>query len=315
MPGADESKYSLRSCNHEEFDTRVLSHAESALSYDYKRRIVSNGNDTDIIVLGISLFSYIGADKLLVSLVSNCGTFQFMTSAVRCLPPRQNLFPYSMPWQDQITHPSFLARERNLLTQNGARGQSSQPRFVIWWISQKHLLQMASLSSRASSFHCIRFLVLWRMSTKRACRYSLNRLALSSTCIFPDESSLGRALVEHVKRTTHQAGYVWGQPIIAKQVLPSPSLWGWVKFDIGWVPSWTALPRAAKVMNVFLSCGCTTSCAGSCSRYNKCMKLWLSFFIFIPVRLRVPCTSIQLHLCWRRWFLVLFGVISDVTFS
>ena len=34
------------------------------------------------------------------------------------------------------------------------------------------------------------------------------------------------ALVEHVKRTTDQAGYVWGQPVIAKQVLPSPSSWG-----------------------------------------------------------------------------------------
>ena len=114
-------------------------------------------------------------------LQTNCGTFQFMTSAVRCLPPRQKLFPHSMSWPDQITHPSFLARERNLLTQNGARGQSSQPRFVIWWISQKHLLQMESLSPRASSSHCIRCLVLWRMSTKRASRYSRNRLALSST--------------------------------------------------------------------------------------------------------------------------------------
>ena len=34
------------------------------------------------------------------------------------------------------------------------------------------------------------------------------------------------ALVEHVKRPTHQAGYVWGQSIIAKQVLSSPSPWG-----------------------------------------------------------------------------------------
>ena len=77
------------------------------------------------------------------------------------------------------------------------------------------------------------------------------------------------ALVEHVKRTTHQAGYVWGQSIVSKHVLPSPSLWGWVKFEIGWVQSWTALPRAAKVMNVLISCGCTTSCTGRCSRYNK----------------------------------------------
>ena len=90
-----------------------------------------------------------------LELETNCGTFQFMTSAVRYHPTRQKVFPHSMPWQDQITHPSFLAR--NLLTRNGARGQSSQPRFVIWWISQKHLLQMASLSSRASSSQCIRF--------------------------------------------------------------------------------------------------------------------------------------------------------------
>ena len=32
------------------------------------------------------------------------------------------------------------------------------------------------------------------------------------------------ALVEHVKRTTHKAGYVWGRFIIAELVLPSPSL-------------------------------------------------------------------------------------------
>ncbi len=77
------------------------------------------------------------------------------------------------------------------------------------------------------------------------------------------------ALVEHFKRTTHQAGYVCGQSIIAKQVLPSPSLWGWVKSEIGWVPSWTALPRAAKVINVLISCRCTTGCTGKCSCYNK----------------------------------------------
>ena len=67
VPGADESEYPLRPCNHEEFDKRVLSHAANAVLHWYKR-ILSIVNDTDIIVLGISLFSYIGADKLWVSL-------------------------------------------------------------------------------------------------------------------------------------------------------------------------------------------------------------------------------------------------------
>ena len=75
------------------------------------------------------------------------------------------------------------------------------------------------------------------------------------------------ALVEHIKRTTHLAGYVWGQSIIAKQVLPSPNLWGWIKSETGWVPFWTALPRAAKAMNVLISCGCTARRTGRC--YKK----------------------------------------------
>ena len=79
------------------------------------------------------------------------------------------------------------------------------------------------------------------------------------------------ALVEHIKRTTHQAGYVWVQSIIAKQVLPSPNLWGWVKSETGWVPFWTALPRVAKAVNISCSCYkmglvCTAlcKCSGHC---------------------------------------------------
>ena len=77
------------------------------------------------------------------------------------------------------------------------------------------------------------------------------------------------ALEEHIKRTTLQAGYVWGQSIIATQVLPSPSLWGWVQSETRWVPFWTALPRAANTKNVLISCGCNTSCTGRCSFYEK----------------------------------------------
>ena len=100
MPGADESEYPLRSCNHEEFDTRVLSHAAYAVSHGYKR-ILTIANDTNIIVLGISLFSYIGADKLWVSLgvgnkLRNISIHD-ICSTNRCLPSRQKLFPHSMP--------------------------------------------------------------------------------------------------------------------------------------------------------------------------------------------------------------------------
>ena len=63
LSGADESDYPLRPCNHEDFDTIVMLHAANAVSHGYTRILII-ANDTDIIVLGISFFSDIGADKL-----------------------------------------------------------------------------------------------------------------------------------------------------------------------------------------------------------------------------------------------------------
>ena len=63
VPGGDESEYPLRPSNHDEFDTRLMLHAANAVSHGHKR-ILTIANDTDIIVLGISFFSDIGADKM-----------------------------------------------------------------------------------------------------------------------------------------------------------------------------------------------------------------------------------------------------------
>ena len=65
MPGDDESEYPLRPCNHEEFDTRMVLHAANAVLRGYKRILIIV-NDIDIILLGISFFGDIGADKLWV---------------------------------------------------------------------------------------------------------------------------------------------------------------------------------------------------------------------------------------------------------
>ena len=66
MPGADDSEYPPWSCNHAEFDTRVLLHAANAVSHGYNRILII-AKDADVIVLGIYRSSVI---------------FPFMTSAV-----------------------------------------------------------------------------------------------------------------------------------------------------------------------------------------------------------------------------------------
>ena len=53
VPGAVESKYPLRPCNHEEFDTRMMLHAANAVSHGYKRILITakDTNRTGDVVL------------------------------------------------------------------------------------------------------------------------------------------------------------------------------------------------------------------------------------------------------------------------
>ena len=110
---------------------RVMLPASNAVSHGYKRILII-AYATDIIVLEVSFFSYIGADKLWgsfgignklrnISIHVICNT---MSSVKAKAPPAFHTL-------DQITHPSFMARDRNVLRQNGALDQSSQPSFVF----------------------------------------------------------------------------------------------------------------------------------------------------------------------------------------
>ena len=66
------------------------------------------------------------------------------------------------------------------------------------------------------------------------------------------------ALEQHVKRSVYQAGYVWGQCLIAVPEVPSPDLLGWKKSDSisPWTPLWTVLTKASKACQELLKCGC-----------------------------------------------------------
>ena len=59
------------------------------------------------------------------------------------------------------------------------------------------------------------------------------------------------------KRATYQAGYYWGQVMIAASELPSPSDWGWTRKEpSGWEVCSTPLPEVTKACREFLRCGC-----------------------------------------------------------
>ena len=76
------------------------------------------------------------------------------------------------------------------------------------------------------------------------------------------------ALRQHIKRTAYQAGYCWGQMMVAAAEIPSPSEWGWIRSDTGWDVCWTTLPEATKACRQLLRGGCKKGCRGQC----KCRK-------------------------------------------
>jgi len=80
------------------------------------------------------------------------------------------------------------------------------------------------------------------------------------------------ALLEHTKRAAFQAGHIWGQCLVPKPFVPSPSAWGWEKFDGQWGVVWTTLAEAAKACYELLSCKCKKTCQGNCKCHRANMQ-------------------------------------------
>ena len=55
------------------------------------------------------------------------------------------------------------------------------------------------------------------------------------------------AFLQHTRRAVHQAGHIWGNALVLKPSLPSPSDWGWDKDENRWKPVWTLLPQAQQI--------------------------------------------------------------------
>ena len=135
---------------------------------------------------------------------------------------RQKLFSHSMPGHDQITHPSFLS------------GTEKKSAYAKWSMRPEltatlcHLMDKPETPSSddiavIESFVISLYSVSCTLTDVNQARQQIFAQSFRTFEYLPPTKA---ALVEHVKRMTHQAGYVWGQSIIAKQVLSSPSPWG-----------------------------------------------------------------------------------------
>ena len=202
LSGANESEYPLRPCNHEEFDTRVMLHAANAVSHGYKRILII-ANDTDIIVLGISFFSDIGADKLWVSFgIGNklrnisindiCST---MSSAKAKALPAFHALTVS-------DNTSFFSGTGN---KSAYAKWSTRPELTTTLCHPMDKPETPSSDDIAviESF----FISLYSVScTLTDVNQARQQIFAQSSRTFEYIPQTKAALVEHVKRTTHQAG-------------------------------------------------------------------------------------------------------------
>ena len=147
----------------------------------------------------------------------------------------------------------FLEEEvKELHGTHGKPTMTLHQHFVLWRPPQS--LWRVLLNHWSDLWYCCMTApVTWNVSTRPGCR-SLHRKA---------------ALIQHTKWATYQAGYCWGQVMIAAPELPSPSDWGWTRKEPnGWEVNWTTLPEATKACRELLWCGCKKGCRCKC----KCLK-------------------------------------------
>ena len=226
-------------------------HAANAVSHGSKLTLII-ANDTEIIVglLGISFFSDISADKLWVSFG--------IANKLRNIPIHDICCTMNSAKAKALPAFHALIGSDNTSLFSGTGKKSAYAKLTT---TLCHLMDKPETPSSYDIAVIESFVIsLYSVSCSLTdVKQSAPQIFAQSSRTFEYLPPMKAALVEHIKRTTHQAGYVWGQSIIAKQVLPSPSLWGWVKSETGWVSFWTAFPRAAKVMNVLQEGSCVHS--------------------------------------------------------
>lgn len=253
----------LAPCTHEEADTRLMVHALDASSRGH-RRIKIRSNDTDVVVLAISVANALPADEVWVTFGTgkNVHNIPAHTIANSLGADKASALPmfHALTGCDTV---SFFAR----------RGKKTA--WDAWKVFPEltPVLRVLIGAPNEVTEECMRvlerFVVLLYDRTS-----SLMSVNEARKELFPKRSKLDSipptraALEEHVKRAVFQGGHVWGQALLPHPVLPSPSNWGWQKQTNLWTPYWTALSQAKDTCYELIRCGCKVTCRGRC----KCVK-------------------------------------------
>ena len=251
---------SLAPCSHEEADLRMMIHVSDA-SLNSHRRIKIRTNDTDVLVLAISIASLLPIDELWVSIGSskNLTYLPAHTIAASLGRDKAHVLPifHSLTGCDTT---SFF----------GGRGKKTA--WDVWNVFPeltailKELMELPEHTSDGCMETIERFTVLLYDRTSRVTKVNevreklFKKKARTLENIPPTKASL----LQHVKRAVFQGGYIWGQTLLKQPTLPPPSRWGWQLENDRWVSYWMTLPQVKDTCYEPIHCGCKVGCRGRC---------------------------------------------------
>ncbi len=256
---------SLSPSTHEEADTRLLLHVYHAALHGHLK-IVTRTVDTDVAVLAVSVAATLGPEHELWLSFGTKKHFRFLAAhkmAIALGIKKAHALPMFHALTGCDTVSSFV-------------GHGKKTAWSIWNVQPEltdALLQLSCAPSEVPEdvMHIIeRFVILLYDRTSQCTDIDKARKKMFTKK--PNVKQIPptkAALEQHVRRATYQGGHVWGQSLLPAPVLPSPTIWGWIKTDDGlYEPNWTTLPEASKACCELVACKCKKGCVKRC----KCKK-------------------------------------------
>lgn len=254
----------LKPCSHEEADTRMMLHVLDA-SVSGHQKIKVRSNDTDVVVLCISIAPLLSLEELWVSHGSAKQITYIPAHEIAEVLGREkaSVLPlfHALTGCDTV---SFFA------------GRGKKTAWDVWNVFPDLTSSLKSLMANPESMSADIMTVIERYTVLLYDRTSnhkeINRARLE---LFSKKSrSLENipptqaCLIQHVKRAVYQGALIWGKTLLKEPMLPSPEHWGWKYDESNWVPHWTDLPQVKDACYELIKCGCKTTCKGRC----KCVK-------------------------------------------
>ena len=267
-------------CSCEEADPRLVRHALNQAKNGYDDITIRNV-DSDVVVLSLSYVDQImeaGAKSVFTQLEKRGGAEE------------HNLIELYNQFGSEICHSlTFFHAFSGCDTTSSFYGKGKTTFWDVWMTFSKHsaltqtFIQLSNTPEfvNEENINLLEEIMLYLYFGKDHGYSSINDARCKSFFRSPDpnlrETILSKeALLEHIKRSTYQAGWMWRE-CERNIVLPDPALWGWKTFSeqfSRYFPRWQENESVTNIFEVLATCGCKTSICKNCkcrSMGEKCL--------------------------------------------